>query len=135
MFSRVIKLETRFMKTKEQIHDYLAEQFGFPAYYGRNLDALYDCLMEIGEETPVVFVGSIDDGTAYFAKTLQVFADAAEGNRFLKLRFVGAGEDSGADTWEDSGTDSWEASGTDSEEDSGEDSVSEEDFDESLPVE
>ena len=28
------------------LHDALAEQFRFPAHYGRNLDALYDLLTE-----------------------------------------------------------------------------------------
>ncbi|QJC51717.1 barnase inhibitor [Paenibacillus albicereus] len=28
----------------DDIHDWFAEQLGFPDYYGRNLDALWDCL-------------------------------------------------------------------------------------------
>ncbi len=30
--------------TKDELHDTLAAAFGFPEWYGRNLDALYDCL-------------------------------------------------------------------------------------------
>lgn len=39
-------LDGKKMVSKEAAHAYLKETFGFPAYYGNNLDALYDCLME-----------------------------------------------------------------------------------------
>lgn len=29
---------------KQQLHDYLCQVFKLPEYYGRNLDALWDCL-------------------------------------------------------------------------------------------
>ena len=29
---------------KQRGHDYLAEALNLPDYYGKNLDALYDCL-------------------------------------------------------------------------------------------
>ena len=31
---------------RERIHTYLKKAFDFPAYYGENLDALYDCLTD-----------------------------------------------------------------------------------------
>lgn len=39
-------LDGKKMVSKETAHAYLKETFGFPAHYGNNLDALYDCLME-----------------------------------------------------------------------------------------
>ena len=41
---------------KEKGHDYLMEMLDFPDYYGKNLDALYDCLCEIGVETEIILI-------------------------------------------------------------------------------
>lgn len=38
---------------REELHKALAEALPFPNYYGNNLDALYDCLMELGAETEI----------------------------------------------------------------------------------
>ena len=35
-------------------HDYLMEALNFPDYYGKNLDALYDCLCEIDTEIEII---------------------------------------------------------------------------------
>ncbi len=43
---------------KEKSHDYLKKVFDFPEYYGKNLDALYDCLTDIGVETQIELVNS-----------------------------------------------------------------------------
>lgn len=42
-------LDGKRMVSREETHLYLKEIFGFPAYYGKNLDALHDCLMEMCE--------------------------------------------------------------------------------------
>lgn len=44
-----ICLDGRKMIDKESLHTYLAETLALPAYYGRNLDALHDCLTEMNE--------------------------------------------------------------------------------------
>lgn len=46
-----IKLDAKDFENAAQVHDYLAEQLEFPRYYGRNLDALNDCLGDICEPT------------------------------------------------------------------------------------
>ncbi len=44
-----IKIDGNSLKTKQQAHEYLAAQDGFPDYYGKNLDALYDVLTSLPE--------------------------------------------------------------------------------------
>lgn len=41
-----IILDGKKMTSKEEAHAYLKETLDLPPYYGRNLDALYDCLTE-----------------------------------------------------------------------------------------
>ena len=37
-------VDCRALTSRGAVHDELARVFSFPAHYGRNLDALYDCL-------------------------------------------------------------------------------------------
>ena len=52
------RIELDFTKCKDRgdVHAYLKEQFGFPAYYGNNLDALFDALGDIAEDLNIVFM-------------------------------------------------------------------------------
>ena len=42
-------LDGKKMVSREETHAYLKETFGFPEYYGKNLDALHDCLTEMAD--------------------------------------------------------------------------------------
>ena len=52
-------LDGKKMVSREETHAYLKETFGFPDYYGKNLDALHDCLEEMGE-IEVEFINADD---------------------------------------------------------------------------
>ena len=52
-------LDGKKMVSREETHAYLKETFGFPEYYGKNLDALHDCLTEMGE-MEVEFINADD---------------------------------------------------------------------------
>ena len=71
---------------KERAHAYLAEVFEFPDYYGKNLDALFDCLTELVECT-IWFKNEdiLQQADCYGATVLQVFEEAAQANPKLKL--------------------------------------------------
>ena len=73
-----------FLQGDALTHDALAEAFGFPAYYGRNLDALNDCLGDIGEDTAVIVtdMGSADENGR---RILTVLWDSARENPHLSL--------------------------------------------------
>jgi RNAse (barnase) inhibitor barstar len=53
---KTIELDFKELYTPRQIHEYIAQKLGFPEYYGKNLDALYDCLTDISEETEITIV-------------------------------------------------------------------------------
>ena len=43
-----IEFDSSCWKSEEDFFDSFAKAFGFPAYFGRNLDALNDCLGDVG---------------------------------------------------------------------------------------
>ena len=43
---RLYLLDGTMMDSRENLHSHLYMQFALPEYYGRNLDALWDCLTE-----------------------------------------------------------------------------------------
>ena len=84
---RRIHLEFGPLDTKEQVQTYLQEQMGFPAYYGKNLDALYDCLTEYPEDVAVRLTDMWQERPVdeYIRRVFRVFCDAAEENGHLAV--------------------------------------------------
>ncbi len=48
-----VMLNLTNINSKQELHEYLEKELGFPYYYGKNLDALYDCLTDIYEPTAI----------------------------------------------------------------------------------
>lgn len=77
--------------TSSDLHDALSGALLFPAYYGRNLDALYDCLTEIGEDTHLILANwhhiefHLKD---YSGKAVYVFHCAQDENPKLKVSLI-----------------------------------------------
>ena len=72
----------------EEIHKSLAEQLGFPEWYGGNLDALHDCLTDLHEDVDVSIVHSdalLETLGPAFVRLSRVLSDAADENPYLKL--------------------------------------------------
>lgn len=81
----MIFLDAAQMTTRRSAHEYLKEQLSFPEYYGKNLDALYDCLTDL-DETEVAFINlPEEDADTYFRKVLRVFREAEEDNDRLHI--------------------------------------------------
>jgi RNAse (barnase) inhibitor barstar len=68
---------------KKDGHDYLKKALNFPNYYGKNLDALYDCLTDIGVDTEIV----LKNKSYVSYDIVDTFIDASEENSFLKFKY------------------------------------------------
>ena len=68
---------------KKEGHDYIKETLNFPDYYGKNLDALYDCLTEIGIETQIKLINA----DLIPNDLLETFIDASDENTFLEFEY------------------------------------------------
>ena len=75
-----MQLDGKLIKSRG--HDYLMEELNLPDYYGRNLDALYDCLCEIECEIELINADEVDEDI------IDTFKDAAGENDFLKFKII-----------------------------------------------
>ena len=78
-----ITLDGNILADAAQVHDYLKEHLQFPEYYGRNLDALYDCLTDL-ENIEITITAPSEDGAIY-QRIVRVFKAAANANDCITL--------------------------------------------------
>lgn len=78
-----IILDGNVLADATKVHDYLMEMLDFPEYYGKNLDALHDCLTDL-ENLEIVITAPEEDG-AIFQRILRVFKAAENENDSIKL--------------------------------------------------
>lgn len=84
--SREYILDCEEMTDRERAHEYIAEVLEFPDYYGKNLDALFDCLTEMGESS-ILFINldALEMLGDYSGALLAVFEEAEQANEDLSL--------------------------------------------------
>lgn len=78
------------IRSMEDLHCLLAEQLSFPDWYGKNLDALHDCLTDLHEETQIaVLHAELLEETldSSYMRLCRVLADSAEENPYLTITF------------------------------------------------
>ena len=84
---QIITLDGAKMTTKRDTHLYLARTLRFPVYYGRNLDALHDCLTEFLSGSIIILRNEsamLDSLGEYGESLLQVFYSCSDyGVRFF----------------------------------------------------
>ncbi len=84
-----VQLSAVAWDTPEKAHDALARALSFPDYYGRNLDALHDCLTDL-DDTQLVITDCSFPGRAMekWPGFLSVFFDSAAENARLDIRLM-----------------------------------------------
>ena len=84
-----VELDCRMMTDRGTAHDYLAETFGFPNYYGRNLDALFDLLSTYEKVTQIIVNAPelLEENLGVYGKNiLKTLEDAVRDNAKLTLQ-------------------------------------------------
>ena len=84
---RICLLDGRKMTDREALHGCLREALSLPAWYGNNLDALFDCLTERGEETTIILrhPQALTPLKGYGEALLTTLQEAQEANPRLKV--------------------------------------------------
>lgn len=78
----MVVLDSRKFTDKESSHDYLYKTLVLPDYYGKNLDALHDCLTEMKRK---IVISNTSEAGAYYEALRPVFMDSAEENAGLEI--------------------------------------------------
>ena len=68
----------------DALHDFFARELDLPEWYGRNLDALYDCLTDPGPEVEIVLENQetlLENLGLGYWRLVRMLADAAEESR------------------------------------------------------
>lgn len=84
-----IVLEGKSLKTKEILHQTLKDKLELPEYYGKNLDALWDCLTSWVDVPLTVVWNEYNESEkllgSYASDVVQVFKDAESAIDGFKL--------------------------------------------------
>ena len=81
-------LDGALITDRAALHDLLAEKFVFPAYYGRNLDALYDLLSAYPEQVFVTVIHTnrlLENLGRYGKSVIQTLQDISRDNSKIVL--------------------------------------------------
>lgn len=84
---REITIDCTTITSMAEMHDILARELNFPGWYGRNLDALHDCLTAIFEETTITFL-HFPSLPFRSVGLLNVLRDSEGENEKLEVSFV-----------------------------------------------
>ena len=86
-----ITIDCQIMTSKASAHEYLQKTLLLPDHYGKNLDALYDCLLDCCEARYVTICNANILPTLlgnYGLALLETFEDAAKKNPNLDVKIV-----------------------------------------------
>ena len=83
-----LRLDASNAASRSALHDLFAETLSLPEWYGRNLDALHDCLTSMSEDVHVTVAADELTGTLgerYVRQLLRLLRDCAAENPHITL--------------------------------------------------
>jgi RNAse (barnase) inhibitor barstar len=99
---RLVKIDTRRIVDWDTFHDVFAEEFGFPAFYGRNMNAWIDCMSSLDDPSDtmtevhappggvvVLELGHVDD---FFRRCPELYAEIIDCAAFVNWRKIEGGQ-------------------------------------------
>lgn len=76
-----LKIDFNCITDKNSVHECIKAGLELPDYYGKNLDALHDCLSEMTDcEITLINIGALYSLDIIGIKILKVFEEAADTN-------------------------------------------------------
>ena len=88
-----IRLDFSGCRYPDEIHEILQQGFGFPDYYGKNWDALWDCLRDFAlseDEEREILVQGVDrlpgELREYCREAIQILEELSEKYPLIRLR-------------------------------------------------
>ncbi len=87
---RKFHLNCESITTRPELHDKIAHKFDFPEWYGKNLDALHDCLLDISQNTLITVenYALLEEKLERYASAFKkVLENSSAENKFLDIEF------------------------------------------------
>ena len=87
---KTIILDGNEIISMSDIHNIFAEELDFPQWYGKNLDALYDCLSDVTEEVEIIIEDSaelMENLGISFERLCGLLNDVSEENPNISVSF------------------------------------------------
>ena len=87
---QLVVLDGNTLTDKKAVHAFLAQKLDFPEWYGGNLDALYDCLTGVFEETEITIdnFDLLEERMGHYALSFRkVMEKADEDNERITVHF------------------------------------------------
>ena len=84
----ITTMEGGNIRTRDELHDALIRALNLPTWYGRNLDALYDCLAALKQDTELRLLHPyrLEEALGGYARSLiSVLRDAAAENPHFRV--------------------------------------------------
>lgn len=85
---RFVAIDGNLVSHMSDIHEIFCEALDFPDYYGRNLDALYDCLSDLREETVIGIANASqlkEKLVSHYGRLLHLLDHVESENRFVRV--------------------------------------------------